>query len=334
MKLIIKNLKQKVFNVEIESDKLTVLDLKKEIEKAHGFDSSSLKLLFNGVVLDDTKTLDNYKIKDESVIIMMNTKTKPKNVQTSSDTQPSAQKTEEKKEEKKPEEKKPEEKKPDEKKENKNEQQFTQQINSLTDMGFERSQAEAAIKAARGQIDQAIEYLYNGIPEGINDNDLDVGQMEGEGEGEGDDDPLKKVASIAKILCRNNPAGLTTLLQSIQQNDPDLMNLLKEREEEFKNLLEQPVTEADYRAVQSFQQEMGLGQGGHSHGGGRGQIRINLTQEDRAAINRLKDLGNFSEADVVQAYIACEKNEELTANYLFEQKMRDDDNNNNNGPSQ
>ena len=347
MKLIIKNLKQKVYNVEIESDKLTVLDLKKEIEKAHGFDSSSLKLLFNGVVLDDTKTLDNYKLKDESVIIMMNTKTKPKNVQASSDTQPPAQKTEEKKEEKKPEEKKPEEKKPDEKKENKNEQQFTQQINSLTDMGFERSQAEAAIKAARGQIDLAIEFLYNGIPEGINDNDLDVGQMEGvgegegEGEGEGDDDPLKKVASIAKIICRNNPAGLTTLLQSIQQNDPDLMNLIKEREEEFKNLLEQPVTEADYRAVQSFQQEMGLGQGGHSHGGGHGQIRLSLTQEDRAAINRLKDLGNFSEADVVQAYIACEKNEELTANYLFEQKMRDYDdmfknqnNNNNNGPSQ
>ena len=105
--------------------------------------------------------------------------------------------------------------------------------------------------------------------------------------------------------------------------------------------MEKPISEEDYRAVQSFQQEMGLGQGGHSHGGGHGQIRINLTQEDRAAINRLKDLGNFSEADVLQAYFACDKNEELTANYLFEQKMRDDDemfknqnSNNNNGSSQ
>ena len=171
------------------------------------------------------------------------------------------------------------------------------------------------------------------------------GEGEGEDEGDGDDDPLKKVASIAKIMCQNNPGRLTALLQNIQQNDPDLMNLIKEREEEFKTLLEKPVTEADYRAVQSFQQEMGLGSGGHSHGSGRGQIRISLTQEEREAINRLKDLGNFSEAEVVQAFIACEKNEELTANYLFEQKMRDDDemfknnnsnnnnNNNNNGPS-
>jgi UV excision repair protein RAD23 len=344
MKLIIKNLKQIVYNVEIESDKSTVLDLKKEIEKSHGFDSNLLKLLFNGVVLDDSKTLENYKIQDESVIIMMNTKIKPKNVQPVSESQPSTQNQEQKKEEKKPEEKK-EEKKPAEKKENKNEEKYTQQLNSLTDMGFERGQAEAAIKAARGQIDLAIEFLYNGIPEGI--NDLDGDQMEGEGEGEdegdgdGDDDPLKKVASIAKIMCQNNPGRLTTLLQNIQQNDPDLMNLIKEREEEFKTLLEKPVTEADYRAVQSFQQEMGLGTGGHSHGSGRGQIRISLTQEEREAINRLKDLGNFSEADVLQAFFACEKNEELTANYLFEQKMRDDDemfknnnnNNNNNGPS-
>ena len=343
MKLIIKNLKQIVYNIEVDSDKITVLDLKKEIEKAHGFDSSQLKLLFNGVVLDDSKTLEDCKIKEESVIIMMNTKIKPKNVQPSSNNQPQAQNTEEKKEEKKPEQKK--EEKPVEKKDNKQEVQYTQQLNSLIDMGFEKTQAEAAIKAARGQIDLAIEFLYNGIPEGV--NDLDLGQMEGEGgvEGEGDDDgddPLKKIASIAKIMCQHNPAALTTLLQSIQQNDSDLMQLINDNEEEFKNLLEKPVTEEDYRAFQSFQQEMGLGglgahQQGHGHGSGQGQVTISLTQEEREVINRLKDLGNFSEADVIQAYFACDKNEELTANYLFEQKMIEDDemfknnNNNNNG---
>ena len=340
MKIVIKTLKQVTYNVEISSEKSTILDLKKEIEKFHGFDSLTLKLLFNGVVLDDSKTLEDYKIQEESTVIMMNSKIKPKNMNQSSNTTSSQLKTEEKKEVKK-EEKKEENKKQTEKiMQKSNEEKYTQQLNSLVDMGFEKSQAEAAIKAARGQIDLAIEYLYNGIPEKINNNFQQMqeqGQQEGEvGEENNEDDPLKNVASIAKIIGQRNPSALTQLLQSIQQNDPDLMNLIKEREEEFKTLLEQPITDQDYRAIQRFQQEMGLagigvrlpGQGSMS---GQRQIRLDLTPQDREAINRLKDLGNFSETEVIQAYIACEKNEELTANYLFEQKMRENNNNNGNG---
>ena len=333
------------YNVEIPSENSTVLDLKKELEKLHGFDASLLKLLFNGVILEDSKTLQEYKIQENSIIIMMSSKGKPKNNNPPSNSEPPKQKVDEKK----PEEKKPEQKigqnsqKPQEEK-------YAQQMSSLLDMGFEKTQAEAAIKAARGQIDLAIEFLYNGIPEGINDNmnDLNMaeGQEEGEEEGEGDDngeDPIKTVASVAKVLCQNNPGALAELLQSIQQTDPDLLNLLNEHEDEFKALLSQPINESDYRAFQRYGQSMGIGGEGeeeqHEHGGEQGQITINLTPEEQEAIKRLKDLGNFAEADVVQAYIACEKNEELTANYLFEQKMRDDDemfggHNNNNGNGQ
>ena len=105
-----KTLKQVIYNVEISSEKSTILDLKKEIEKSHGFDSSTLKLLFNGVVLDNSKTLEDYKIQEESIVIMMNSKIKPKNMNQSSNTALSQQKTEEKKLEKK-EEKKDEKKK-------------------------------------------------------------------------------------------------------------------------------------------------------------------------------------------------------------------------------
>ena len=333
MKVIIKNLKQVTFEVEVPSAQSTVLDLKKAIEKERNVDSEQLKLLFLGVILDDAKKLEDYKIEEGSTIILMMSKVKVKNneqpqPEQSANPKPNEEKKEEKNEEKKEEKK---EEKPPESQENK----YATQIASLIDMGFEKSQAEAAIKAAHGQINLAVDYLYNGIPEGGNDN---LPFMEGEPEEAGEEgveeDPLKKTASIAKIICQNDPTKLTNLLQNIHQNDPDLFAIINEREEEFKNLLEQPVNEEDIRNYRSFQHEMGLGgvggeQGGHGHGQGHGTLNLNLTPEDRVVINRLKDLGNFNEADVIQAYIACEKNEEMAANYLFEQKMNDDNNNNN-----
>ena len=339
MKLILKNLKQVTYNIEIPSEKSTVLELKKEIGKVHGFDETQVKLLFEGKLLDDAKTLEDYKIKEESVVIMMISKVKPKNVNGPSVTSSSSEKkTENKKEEIKKDDKTPQNKKAEEKK-------YTEQIKSLIDMGFEKSQAESAIKAAKGQIDKAIDFLYNGIPAGIKENDLEQGreqpsqgqaqgqeQQQGEGgnQEEADDDPVKTVASVAKVLCKNDPSSLTLLLQHIQQSDPDLMNLIKQREEEFKNFLEEPINENDYRVLQNYQQRMGLGGLGVRQGSGSGQrqVRLNLTPQDREAIERLKALGDFNEAEVIQAYIACDKNEELTANYLFEQKMRDDANGN------
>ena len=346
MKVIIKNLKQVTYEVEVPSAQSTILDLKKAIETAHNFEATQLKLLHLGVVLEDTKKLEDYKIEEGSTIIMMNTKVKVTNnqPQQQQQQQPSAQA-----EEPKPNEEKKEEKKPEQKQEKPPENKYTSQIASLVDMGFEKSQAEAAIKAAHGQIDRAVDYLYNGIPEGTDENEQFLGDL-GQGEegaeqgeeGGDEDDLLKKTASIAKILCQNNPAKLTTFLQNIQANEPDLFSMINEREEEFKNLLEQPITQEDVRNLRNFQREMGMegaGEGhGHGHGQGQGTLTVNVTPEDRVVINRLKELGNFNEADVIQAYFACDKNEEMTANYLFEQKMKDDDemfkNNNNNNNNQ
>ena len=91
MKLIIKNLKQVPHEVEVPNADVTVKDLKNEIEKVHGFDSSIIKLLFSGAVLDDTRTLSSYQIKEDNVIIMMNNKLKPKNVPKEEPQQPQQQ---------------------------------------------------------------------------------------------------------------------------------------------------------------------------------------------------------------------------------------------------
>merc|ERR1719189_3356393 len=57
----------------------------------------------------------------------------------------------------------------------------------------------------------------------------------------------------------------------------------------------------------------GMG-GAGPQGGGRGVIQV--TQQEKAAIDRLKAMG-FPEHAAVEAYMVCDKNEELAANYLF-----------------
>lgn len=48
-----------------------------------------------------------------------------------------------------------------------------------------------------------------------------------------------------------------------------------------------------------------------------GVVRIELSEEERAAVERLCNLG-FDRNRVLEAYLACDKNEEWTANFLFD----------------
>ena len=40
---------------------------------------------------------------------------------------------------------------------------YSNQINQLTEMGFLKSEVEIAIRASKGNIDKAIDYLYKGV---------------------------------------------------------------------------------------------------------------------------------------------------------------------------
>ena len=71
----------------------------------------------------------------------------------------------------------------------------------------------------------------------------------------------------------------------------------------------------------------GAGAGGAGAGGGRSRPppgSVMVSPEEMQAIDRLVQLG-FSKSRAAEAYFACDKNEEMAANFLFEQGMEDED---------
>ena len=184
------------------------------------------------------------------------------------------------------------------------------------------------------RIDLAIEYLSSGnIPEPsqrsqpisslpINNNNNNSSNL---------DEELRINASLIKLSCNRNPDKIINILNNMKEASPNLLNKIKQHEEEFKRLLVSPISQEDISNFRIFQQGLRTGR--------RRGPQLQLTREETEAVKRLKELGNFSQAEVIQAFIACDKNEELTANYLFEQKLREEDeasrnNNNNNNNNQ
>lgn len=108
---------------------------------------------------------------------------------------------------------------------------------------------------------------------------------------------------------RQNPGILPQILQQISQTNPELFQQLQNNHEAFLQLLEN-----DSAAPTAGQQQ----QQGGSAGAGQQRIELQITPEDRAAIDRLMGISQKSEVEVVQAYMACDKNEEHALNLLFD----------------
>ncbi|OMJ13716.1 UV excision repair protein rhp23 [Smittium culicis] len=116
-------------------------------------------------------------------------------------------------------------------------------------------------------------------------------------------------------LFLSNPEALQPIMEQIAQSNPRLMQHISQNYDSFLELLMRDVDVMDVD---------GEGEGeGEEAEGGENQNYIRVTPEELAVFERLEALG-FSRDAVLQAYIVCDKNEELAANYLFEHGNDDD----------
>jgi len=103
-------------------------------------------------------------------------------------------------------------------------------------------------------------------------------------------------------VVQQQPAMLEPILQQVAAGNPQLAAMIAQHQEQFMQLLSED--------------------GDNDTPLPPGAQAISVTEEERAAIERLCMLG-FDRDHAIQAYFACDKNEELAANFLFEQP--DDD---------
>ncbi|KAK0943128.1 UV excision repair protein rad23 [Friedmanniomyces endolithicus] len=105
-------------------------------------------------------------------------------------------------------------------------------------------------------------------------------------------------------VVQQQPQMLEPILQQVAAGNPQLAQLITQNPEQFMQLL-----------AEDADDDVALPPGAQ---------HIPVTEEEREAIERLCRLG-FERDEVVQAYFACDKNEELAANFLFDQPDEPDE---------
>ncbi|XP_027344628.1 ubiquitin receptor RAD23b-like isoform X2 [Abrus precatorius] len=215
-----------------------------------------------------------------------------------------------------------------------------QTIQQIMDMGggnWDRDTVSRALRAAYNNPERAIDYLYSGIPEaaevavpvphypgsqttetaGIsagavpgapNSSPLNMFPQEaisGTGAGLGSLDFLRNNPQFQALrsMVQSNPQILQPVLQELGKQNPGLLRLIQEHHAEFLQLINEPVDGSEGDIFDQPEQDM--------------PHAINVTPAEREAIGRLEAMG-FDRASVIEAFLACDRDEQLAANYLLE----------------
>lgn len=336
MKITIKTLKQEAFQIEVDPEKDTVRTLKEKFsrESKQDYPVERQRLIYLGKIMEDDDPLSQYNLDDKKFVVVMNKKpaaapaaaepaaspAATSSAKSESAPAASAAATEKPKEEEKPkEDKKPEPEPPQD--------DIQIKIQRITEMGYSEEEARIALEICDNNPDRAVEYLLSEIatssmPPSAGGGGGGGSALGGSGGLAGSQESrlafLREHPTFLEMkrLLQEDPSLLPQLLQKIQSSNPDLMRIISENQVEFLALINEG---AD-----------GAGPDGRSGGVPRelettaAAMVDSLTQSDMDAIDRLKALG-YPEHLVIQAYIACERNEYQAAEFLVSQTLDDDE---------
>ncbi|KAK9892464.1 hypothetical protein WA026_020455 [Henosepilachna vigintioctopunctata] len=375
MKITLKNLQQQTFVVDIEPTKtVKQLKQKIEQDKGKEYPSDNQRLIYAGKILSDESPLSEYNIDEKKFIVVMVTKPKPPEKVESGDgntdqksligifsivfnqsiecstgrpapqiaqTQPAPPPVASVQEQ--PAATNAGAVQPPATADLSNAaesallmgEEYETMVRNITDMGYARDQVEQALRASFNNPDRAVEYLINGIPANLDEQEgvSESADMSGVDERQSDaDDPLAFLRSQPQFqqmrqVIQQNPQLLNAVLQQIGQSNPALLQLISQNQESFVRMLNepspgQPGSGANISPASNAPSGQGMPLVPPASGGALPSNMIQVTPQDKDAIDRLKALG-FPEHLVVQAYFACEKNENLAANFLLSQNFDD-----------
>ncbi|KAJ1659940.1 UV excision repair protein rad23 [Dispira simplex] len=346
MQITFKTLQQKQFKIEAEPFD-TIADVKRKIEADQGFSVDSQKIVFSGKILSDAQTVAETKVMEKDFMVVMVTKPKrptPANTASPQDTDAPIQATSTTE---------PAATAPTvtatplpattESSESTTISttaaasatgnsdglaigaEYETAVQNMVEMGYERDQVTQAMRASFNNPNRAVEYLLTGIPDHLMrpevEEDTAMAGSESPGAAQAVDPDQASNAlqflqndpqfqSIRQMIQRD-PQLLQPVLQQLSQSNPGLFNMLMSHQDELLRILSGG-GDAD-------------GADSDEEGGAQGvepQV-IHITQEEKDAIDRLVALG-FDRSIAIEAYLACDKNEELAANYLFDHGHEDD----------
>ncbi|GMQ09358.1 hypothetical protein CsSME_00052767 [Camellia sinensis var. sinensis] len=222
-------------------------------------------------------------------------------------------------------------------------EQTIQQIMDIGGGNWDKEIVTRALRAAYNNPERAVDYLYSGIPEAaevaVPVAHLPVNQATSEGaetrsaaaapisgapnssplnlfpqetisggDGGGGLGPLDFLRNSQQFqalrsMVQANPQILQPMLQELGKQNPQLLRLIQEHNAEFLQLINEPVEGSEEDLFDQPEQDM--------------PHAISVTPAEQEAIERLEAMG-FDRALVIEAFLACDRNEELAVNYLLE----------------